>query len=124
MSVCSSIVKLPPFAAFVSPDFLAKFCEHPLNDSLRGIVSLYEPHPLPFLRSVLIQRLVVSTVTRHWEPPKPISLSEIQDEENKAPAYLEFEKENEGNRRVGDTQPTDYDDYIDAEGFDGGDGQV
>jgi hypothetical protein len=68
--------------------------------------------------------LVASTVVRHYEPPKPISLSEIQDDESKAPAWIEFEKENEGNRRVGATQADDYDDYIDGDGFDGGDGQV
>lgn len=67
---------------------------------------------------------MASTVARHYEPPKPISLSEIQDDENKTPAWMEYQEEQKGNARVGATQADDYDDYIDGDGFDGGDGQV
>jgi len=77
-----------------------------------------------FVPGARSSRLVASTVARHYEPPKPISLSEIQDDENKTPAWMEYQEEQKGNARVGATQADDYDDYIDGDGFDGGDGQL
>lgn len=68
-----------------------------------------------------------SLVRAYAKPPKPISLSEIDDGERKegeALPWQKYEAANAGISQADILQPTNYDDFIDSEGFDGGDGQV
>lgn len=54
-------------------------------------------------------------------------LSEIEEEaEGNQKQYIKYKEENDGIREVADQNqgPTSYDNFIDSEGFDGGDGQV
>eukprot|EP00616_Rhizochromulina_sp_CCMP1243_P016506 CAMPEP_0118970330 /NCGR_PEP_ID=MMETSP1173-20130426/7243_1 /TAXON_ID=1034831 /ORGANISM="Rhizochromulina marina cf, Strain CCMP1243" /LENGTH=354 /DNA_ID=CAMNT_0006919681 /DNA_START=46 /DNA_END=1110 /DNA_ORIENTATION=+ len=88
---------------------------------LAGSADAFSPVVLP-------HRLVKAAA--RGSPHEASYLSEIEGEDAKrerekreGKAYMKYEKENAGNAREG-LMPTDYDDFIDDEGFDGGDGQV
>ena len=66
----------------------------------------------------------LASTLRNGEVPKPISLSEITDDEGKAPAWIAYQEEQKGNAQPGLINAESYEDFIDVEGFDGGDGQV
>ena len=70
--------------------------------------------------SMLTSRRAAATV-------RPVSyLSEVDDDEDKDPAWIAYQKEQEGESqgRGVNEGPVNYDSFIDCEGFDGGDGQV
>jgi len=66
-----------------------------------------------------------STPRLSAEEPKTIVLSEIEspDKEVTAPAWIKHQDDQKGVRQEG-ISATNYTSFIDAEGFDGGDGQV
>jgi len=79
---------------------------------------------LPLSR-VLQRQLPVARMSDD-DQPQVVSLSSItskEAEEAKAPAWQKYQEENAGFTQDG-INPTNYEGFVDSEGFDGGDGQV
>ena len=83
-----------------------------------------------FAPEVLRSRVAVSSrrtlcqKSAKSDKPKPVVLSEVEDESERVPGWKKYEGDQVGTPELGKIYADNYDAFVDTEGFDGGDGQV